>query len=175
MYRVSTKKVALNGLMMALVFLATRFTSIPGPVGYFNIGDVVIMIAAVLLGKNSGFLAGSVGSALADLYSGYGIFAPVTFVVKGLEGYITGMIASPREGKKPGEFVKIAAVVSGAVMMIAGYFFAELYILSIFDKTFGYAAAIKDLVPNLVQGGVSTVIGYILSTLLDRSNIRRYI
>lgn len=78
----------INGLMIALVFVVTRFTSIPTPVGYFNIGDVAIMVTAVLLGKNSGFAAGAIGSAIADISSGYYIFAPVTFIIKGLEGYV---------------------------------------------------------------------------------------
>ncbi len=99
MDKISTKKIVLNGVMVALVFLTTIFTRIPGPVppGYINFGDTVIIIAAILLGKNSGFIVGAFGPALADAIAPGGmIFAPVTFIVKGLEGYLVGKIAESR-------------------------------------------------------------------------------
>lgn len=178
MNKVSTKKIVLNGLMIALVFLTTYFTRIPGPIppGYLNFGDVVIMVAAILLGRNSGFLVGSIGSAIADIASPGGlIFAPVTFIVKGLEGYITGIIADSARGRKSSEKLKIAAVVIGAVVMVIGYFAAELYVLKFFDNTFGYTYAIGELPLNLVQGGISAAVGYVLSTVLIRSNVQKYI
>jgi len=61
-------------------------------VGPFNLGDSVIIIAAVLLGRKSGFLAGAIGSSVADIAMGYQHFAPVTFVVKGFEGFVAGLV-----------------------------------------------------------------------------------
>jgi ECF transporter S component (folate family) len=176
MNKVSTKKLVLNGLMIALVFVVTKFTSFPTFVGYFNVGDVAIMVTAVLLGRESGFIAGAVGSSLADILSGYAIFAPITFVVKGLEGFIVGSIAYPKTSKTPSEVIRIIAVIAGALMMIGGYFVAEMYVMNLYTSGFGYAAAIKDLVStNLAQGGVSALIGYILTTIIERSNIRRHV
>jgi uncharacterized membrane protein len=212
MNKISTKKIILNGVMIALVFLATIFTRIPGPIppGYINFGDTVIIVAAILLGKNSGFIAGAFGSALADaIVPGGIIFAPVTFIVKGLEGYLVGRITggmhdafkkenagiNTDEGKsriseetgktaldknllycgvsKKYEKRKITAIVAGMVVMVAGYFAAELSILKLFDPTFGYAAAISELPFNLIQGGVSSVLGYLLSTLLQKAGVER--
>lgn len=170
MNTISTRKTILSALMIALVFLATRFTTIPLAVGYFNIGDVAIMTAAILLGKYSGFLAGSIGSCLADIASGYMIYAPITFVVKGIEGFIAGLLAAPGEGHRQGDVQRVVAVVAAAIVMVAGYFFAELYVLKLVDNTFGYAAAIKNVVPNLIQGGISSVVAYLLSTVLLRVN-----
>lgn len=175
MNNAGTKKIVANGLMIALVFLATYFTRIPGPIppGYINFGDVVIMLAAVLLGKNSGFVAGSIGSAIADLAAGAPIFAPITFIVKGLEGYIVGSAAFSAENDTTGEVRRIAAMIAGAAVMVAGYFLAEWLILSIFDKTFGYVAAITELPLNLVQGGVSAAVGYVLSAVLIRAGMQK--
>ena len=56
------KKLIMNGLMIALVFLATYFTRIPTmilPGGYFNLGDAVIILAAFLLGPTGGSIAGA--------------------------------------------------------------------------------------------------------------------
>ena len=175
MNSVSTKKLVLNGLMIALVFLTTYFTRIPGPIypGYINFGDILIMVAAILLGRGTGLASGAIGSAIADIAAGGMIFAPITFVVKGLEGYIAGVIADSAEKNAHGEARRLAAVVISAAVMVAGYFIAEWLLLPFVDKTFGYTAAIAELVPNLVQGGVSAVAAYVLVSLLDRVGVRK--
>ncbi|AEV69428.1 ECF transporter S component [Acetivibrio clariflavus] len=165
-----TKTIILNGLMIALVLLVTMFTKIPGPLGYFNIGDTAIIIAAVMLGRRSGFIAGAFGSALADILLGVPYFAPITFVVKGLEGFIIGHIIYAAGDKKRinSEIIRIFAIVVGCIVMVAGYFFSEIYILRLFSTEYGYAKALSELPYNLVQGGISAIIGYGLSTSLSR-------
>ena len=176
MEKVKTKRIVMDGLMIALVFLVTFFTKIPGPVGPFNIGDAVIMVTAIILGRNSGMVAGALGSAAADIAMGYTMFSPFTLVVKGLEGYITGTIAYRGGNEKAGNARIIIGVIAGAVVMIAGYFFSELLILPVFDKSFGLAMAINDLVSvNLIQGGVSAVAGYLFSTLLIKANVGKLV
>ena len=186
----SVKKLVLNGLMIALVFLTTYFTRIPTPLpgGYFNLGDAVIMLAAVLLGPLGGLIAGAIGSSLADLAAGALLFAPITFVVKGLEGFVVGLLASKywhtiqnqqaKEQRKSGASVHyrlIFALVVGAVIMVTGYFAAAAFVLGFFDSTFGWAAAVTELLPNFIQGGLSAVLGYILILLLSNINIDKYI
>lgn len=175
MNKISTKKIALNGLMIALVFLGTYLTRIPGPVppGYINFGDAIIMIAAILLGRNTGLVAGSIGSAIADIVSGGMIFAPFTFIIKGVEGFVIGLIVTNAGEDRKGEALKIIAVIIGSGIMVAGYFFAELTALQIFDKTFGYTAAITELPLNLIQGGISIIIGYALTSVLTRAGIKK--
>lgn len=175
MNSISTKKLALNGVMIAVVFLTTYFTKIPGPVGPFNIGDAAIMLTAVLLGRNSGFLSGAIGSAIADIAMGYGIFAPFTFIVKGIEGYVVGVLASKNAEGKTSEAMRIVAIATGAIIMISGYFLAETFLLRFIDPAFGLAKALEDLPFNLVQGGVSAVIGYVVSILLIKANVYRFI
>lgn len=176
MEKFNVRWIVTSGLMIALVFLVTFTTKIPGPVGPFNIGDAVIMVSAILLGKNCGLAAGAVGSAIADIAMGYAFFSPITLVVKGLEGYITGTIAHYGKGNNTGEVVRIIGVVTGAIVMIAGYFLAELFVLPVFNKDFGLTMAVKDLVStNLIQGGVSAAAGYVLSTILIKANIMKHI
>lgn len=179
MKKINTKQIVLSGLMIALVFLGTYLTRIPTPLpgGYFNMGDAVIMVAAIVVGRTAGLAAGAIGSFIADMVAyGFLPFAPITFVVKGLEGLIIGLIASSGiSGRGQGQRRMVLAVIVGAVIMVAGYFAAEAYVLSIFNKDFGIAAAVSELVPNLIQGGLSAVVGYALSTLLLRLNIRKYI
>jgi len=179
MKKITTKKIVLTGLMIALVFLVTflPFLRIPSPIkgGYYNIGDSVVMIAAILLGRNFGFAAGAIGSALADIAVGGVIFAPITFVVKGIEGYVVGMISNDKSGKTRSSIWLITAVIVGAAIMVAGYFIAESTILGLVDKTIGLTSAIAELPGNAVQGALSAVIGYTLSVILIKAGIRKTI
>jgi len=169
------KKLIMNGLMIALVFLATYFTRIPTmilPGGYFNLGDAVIIFASVLLGPAGGLIAGAVGSALADVAAAALIFAPVTLVVKGAEGLLAGLLAGKlrRSGTlEHGRLILSSA--AGATVMIAGYFLAEAFLLGIFDEAFGLAAAIAELLPNSLQGIFSAILGYILVLVFSKTNL----
>jgi len=175
--RMSTRKIAFNGLMIALVFLATRFISFPGPIppGYINLGDSMIMLTAILLGSTSAMTAGAIGSALADIAYGAYIFSPITFIVKGLEGLIIALLYHKLLKKLDNRFKMAAAMIAGAIIMVAGYFFSELYILKLFDNTFGWAAASAEFPLNLVQGGISCIVGYLLAFVLQRIKFDRYL
>jgi len=182
MVRLRTKKMILNGLMIALVFIATKFTAIQGPIppGFVNLGDAVIIIAAILFGGRTGMLAGAFGSALADLASFAYIYIPVTFIVKGLEGLVIGIVASKINGstnlKENRNFlIGLIASIIGAFIMIAGYFVAEAYILGFIDKKLGFTAAVTNLPFNIVQGVASVAVGYSLTLLLIKLNIKKYL
>ncbi len=177
----SVKRLVLNSLFVALVFLATYFTRVPTPLpgGYFNLGDTVIMVAAVFMGPVGGMLAGAAGSALADATAGAFLFVPVTFVVKGIEGLIVGLLATKLRKKGtsrlPFHFSFILVVAVGAIIMVAGYFFAETFLLGLFDEAFGLTAAVAELLPNSVQGALSALLGYILILLLSKANFDKLI
>ncbi len=175
--KISTRKIVLTALMIALVFIITYlpFLHIPSPVppGYFNIGDAAIMIAAILLGRKSGLAAGAIGAALADLAYGAFIFVPITFVVKGIEGYIVGAIAHQRADRDPNYFRRIIAVAAGALIIVAGYFILELTFYRMIDNSLAVAAIISEVPGNLVQCGVSAVVAYIFAAILDRTNVMK--
>ena len=173
MKRMSTRELTLVAVMIAMVFVVTRFAGITLAFGYFNLGDSIVMVTAIVLGKRCGLLAGAFGSALSDLLTpGYVIFAPVTFVVKGLEGYVVAYLSERKNINA--EAAKIIAVVVGSLIMIAGYFIGETFLLSLIDKTYGYSYAINELRTNIVQGGICSVLGYAISTILIKADVKKY-
>lgn len=95
-----TLLLARSAIMAALVAVATFIVQIPNPAtkGYFNIGDIMIFVSALTFGPIVGGFAGSVGSAISDVAGGYGYFAPFTFVIKGVEGIIAGLISNRSSG-----------------------------------------------------------------------------
>ena len=161
--------------MIALVFLTTYFTRIPTmvlPGGYFNLGDAVIILSAAMLGPAGGLAAGAVGSALADIAAGALLFAPITFIVKGLEGLLIGMLTPSLRKTGTLEHGRlILSIIAGAAVMVIGYFLAEAFLLGIFDEVFGLTAAVAELLPNSLQGIFCAVIGYILILVFNKTQL----
>ena len=75
------KTICYNALFMALTFVVTRFIQIPIPLGYFNVGNTIILIACIMLPSPSGIIIGGIGSALADLTS-YPAYTIPTLIIK---------------------------------------------------------------------------------------------
>lgn len=67
----STKTLALTGVATALVFVLTKFVSIPIPSALgktaIHVGNAMCLLSALLLGSVPGALAAGIGSALVDL------------------------------------------------------------------------------------------------------------
>lgn len=79
--KITTKDLSLTAVFMALIFAVTRFIQIPIPLGYFNVGNTVIMIACLLIPSPYGIIAASLGSALADLTS-FPAYTLPTLIIK---------------------------------------------------------------------------------------------
>ena len=81
----NTKNLVFAALLAAVTCVATLVIHIPSPLnGYINLGDCFVLLSGWLLGPVYGFLAAGIGSGLADLFLGYAVYAPATFVIKGL-------------------------------------------------------------------------------------------
>lgn len=91
-----TKELCIHGLLIALVAVCTMVFQIPvsATQGYVHLGDSMILLVGVFFGARYGMVAGGIGSALADVLSGYSHWAPFTLIIKGLMGWLIGKIAS---------------------------------------------------------------------------------
>jgi len=140
-YSNTTLFVALTAVFTALTAVVTLTIRIPFPAtaGYFNLGDALVMLSGILIGPIGGFIAGGLGSALADLV-GYPHFAPVTLIVKGCEGLIVGLFSHSGRARRIG-VRDVAGLVLGAAAMLLGYLSAETLIC-------GFEAALSELVSS---------------------------
>ncbi|MCR5790680.1 MAG: ECF transporter S component, partial [Lachnospiraceae bacterium] len=85
MQNVSAFRLTRAALMMALTTIATMILQVPIPAaGYVNLGDCFVLLCGIFLGPVYGGLAAGLGAGLADLLSGFVIYAPATFIIKGL-------------------------------------------------------------------------------------------
>lgn len=156
----SILKLALGGMMAALVFVATYFFQIPISItqGYIHLGDGFILLGAALLGW-AAVPAAAIGSMLADLLAGYTLYCLPTFIIKGAVAAVAVMGA---RGKKP-YWLTLAFLVLAELVMVGGYFLVEWLVLG-----YGLPAAAGAIVPNLLQGASGVVIGGVLIPLLRR-------
>ncbi|WP_083189871.1 ECF transporter S component [Orenia metallireducens] len=163
----STKHLALGGLLIALVAVATMSIKVPMPAtgGYIHPGDSIIYLVAILFGGKYALLAGGIGSALADMLSGYGQWAVPTLIIKGIEGYIIAKIASRKLTDIKLRVRDIIAVLVGALWMVGGYYLAE----AIMVKSF--IVPVANISWNLTQALGGAVIAIPLIFALLKTNI----
>lgn len=158
---VDLKTLIRYAVLMALTTVMTMVIHIPtiGTNGYLNLGDMVVFMAALTLGRKGGLIVGGVGSAMADLLLGYTHYVPITLIVKGLEGYIAGRILETDLGRsKP-----IIATTIGGVFMALGYFAFEIFMYG--------KGAVASIPGNIAQGLLGAVTSVILYASLKRTKI----
>ena len=148
-----------SGVFAALVAVATVFVQIPNPPtrGYINFGDIMIFVSALTFGPVVGGFAGSIGSSIADIASGFAYFAPFTFVIKGVEGALAGLISNRKSIRRD-----IIAVVFAGAEMVTGYFLAEFFPLQ-----FGWAA-LTEVPGNISQILVGALVGVPTAIIIRR-------
>lgn len=168
----STKELCMQGLLVALVTISTMIFQIPvsATQGYIHLGDSMILLIGVFFGARYGMVAGGVGSALADLLSGYAHWALFTLIIKGIMGYLIGKIASFSEkNQKFFTTRNMLASVSGIIWMVFGYFIAGGILKS------SFAVAAVSIPENLVQGFAGLAIFIVVGIAFHRAKIYKFV
>ena len=160
-----TLKLVMAALLAAMTCVATMVIKIPltATGGYINLGDCIVLLSGILLGPLYGGLAAGIGSALADLFSGYVAFLPATFLIKGFMAVIVGLLV-----KNLSKNNAVKTAIAGALaecFMIAGYFFFEAVVMG-----FGLGAA-ASIPGNAIQGIVGLILAMLLVSVLKTCNL----
>lgn len=95
----AAKSVAVNALCAALVCISTMVIQIPIPLGYMHLGNACILLVGALFGPVTGLFAGGIGSAMADLLTGYTQWVIPTLLIKSVMGFVIGYLAWGSEKK----------------------------------------------------------------------------
>lgn len=170
----STRQLVLTAVFAALTAVATLAIQIPTPStnGYFNVGDGIILTASAVLGGLPAMLAGGIGSALADVITGYSHWAIPTLIIKSAEGLIAGLIFSlirkQIKGKALAAVLGILAMSLSTLFMVAGYFFASWAMQ-------GYGYAVLSVVPNLIQAAAGVALAALLIYAADIERLINFI
>lgn len=142
----------ITAMAIALTYVFTAFINVRLPIaangGLIHLGNVPLFLMALLFGRKTGMLAGGIGMGLFDLLSGWTSWAPFTFVIVGLMGYVVGRI-----GEKHSEYVwKVFSLVIACVIKIVGYYIAEIILYG------NLIAPLSSIPGNIVQVAVASAV-----------------
>lgn len=170
--KMTTKELCIQGLLTALVTVCTMVFQIPvsATQGYIHLGDSMILLIGVFFGWKYGMVAGGVGSALADLLSGYAHWVPFTLVIKGVMGLLIGLV-SDFAGKHEKFFTmrNFAATAAGILWMVFGYFIGGAILKS------SFAVAATSIPENLVQGVAGAIIFFVVGTAFYKAKVYKFV
>lgn len=159
------QRIVTSALIAALVCVATMLIRIPSPMkGYINLGDGMVLVSGWLLSPGYGFLAAALGSALADVFAGYIIYAPATFLIKGAMALVAAAFVSSKKKDRKRLVLQLIGGVLAEIVMMLGYFAFE-WIL------YGFAAAALNLPANLTQAVAGLIVGVVAVKLLERMEV----
>ena len=161
----TTKKIVFAAMLAALACVATMVIKIPSPLnGYINLGDCVVLLAGWMLSPLYGFMAAGLGSALADIFSGYASYAPATFIIKGLMALIAFYGFKILHNKIGSLTSRIITGAVAEVVMVMGYFVFEGFL-------YGFVPSAVNIPANSVQGVAGLILGCLLVKIFEKSKI----
>lgn len=182
-------KLCVTGMFTALICVATMVIQIPAPiVGFLNLGDCFVLVAAWILGPWYGFVAGGIGSALADLLTGFAQYIPATLIIKGLMAVAAALLVhaffKKSDAVRPKAQQDVAQqrrtggksrlpgfVVSGLaaeMIMVWGYYLFEAVILQ-----YGWIPTLANIPSNCVQGVFGLVLGVVLIQVIVKTGVMK--
>lgn len=156
-----------TALFIAIVFIGVFVIKIPGPFGYTHIGDSMIFLSVLMLGGRRGAVAGGIGAAIADLVSGYAIWAAPTFICKAAMAALMGaMIKNHAFGLK-GRKLWIVSAAAGGILQGIGYLIFWYFM-------FGKAAAIAAISGLTFQAVSGIIIAFAISETLQKTALKKH-
>lgn len=143
----------LAALLAAMTTVATMLIQIPTPTkGYVNLGDSIVNIAAWILGPAFGAAAAGIGSAMADVISGYMVYAPATLIIKAGMAVASYFVFTGLSKKFASLPARIVAAVSAEIIMTVGYLLFEAVMYG------SLVTAMAGMPGNIVQGAMGAAV-----------------
>lgn len=158
----TTRRLCLTALMAAVIYVFTAYIHVPSHTGYTHVGDGFLYLAAAILPAPFAAAAGAIGEGLADLLSGFGIWAPGTVIIKALTAFCfsnqTQKIVSRRN---------ICGMIPALILCAGGYYLYEALI------TGNFTAPALGIPGYLTQVILSGAVFLLLGHALDRVEMKK--
>lgn len=156
------RRLCQSALFAAVIFVFTAYLHVPSFNGYTHMGDAFLYLAASLLPTGYAAGAGVVGAGLADLLSGYAMWAPATLVIK-------AATACCFTAKAPTFLCRrnFIALVPAFLLCAGGYYLYECAL------TGNFVAPLAGIPGYVVQVVVSSLVYLLLGRGMDRAGLKR--
>ncbi|MFT9493519.1 ECF transporter S component [Anaerosolibacter sp.] len=164
-----TKDIVISGLLISMVFVATKFINIRLPIsvngGLIHLGNTMLFLAAIVFGKRKGAIAGACGMGLFDVVSGWMAWAPFTFVIRGIMGYIIGSIAYTKDRNGNSFLWNLVGIILSGIFMISGYYITEGILYG------NWISPITSIPGNITQLVVGAILGLPIAAAMKKTNM----
>lgn len=105
-------------LFAAISYISLMLFFFPFGQMYIHFGNLVVVVASLLVGGWQGGLAGSIGMGLYDLLNGHADSSPKTFLLKFLIGFTVGLVFNFFKTRK--KYPAVTLFISGITALILG-------------------------------------------------------
>ena len=145
-----------------MVFVVTAYLHIPTYNGYVHCGDGLIFIAACILPMPYSIVVGVSGAMLADLLTGFAIWAPGSMVIKGLLAILFSCRSNKIITRR-----NLVMLLPAALISAAGYYLYEALIVD------SFIASLSGIPGSLVQAAASSIVYVIMGVAMDKYDIKK--
>ena len=152
----------LTGIFSALVFVITAYLHIPTYNGYVHCGDAFIFLAACILPTPYAVAVGVLGAMLADVLTGFAIWAPGSMIIKGVLALLFTCKASKIITRR-----NLLMLLPAALISALGYYLYEALIIG------SFVASLVGIPASFVQATASSAVFAAIATAMDRYDVKR--
>ena len=154
--------ICLCGIFSALVFIVTAYLHIPIHNGYIHFGDGFIFLAACLLPMPYSLCVGATGAALADVLTGFAIWAPGSMIIKAFSALLFTC-----KGSKIITVRNCLILIPAAVISTTGYYLYEALI------TGNFISPLASIPGSIIQAIASSSVFIVAGLTMDRLGIKK--
>jgi len=147
------------GLFAAMTTLLTATLHIPIGNGYIHCGDAVIYLSAAMLPMPYAVGASAIGGMMADIISGYPMYAIPTFIIKALLALTFSLIGGERKFCAR----RVVGLVACGLVTAIGYWIAEAVLYGSWIAQF-----VATVPASLIQAAGSAVVYAVVAMSMER-------
>lgn len=162
MSSVRTRRLCQSAVFAALIFVFTAYLHVPSFNGYTHIGDGFLYLAASVLPMGYAAAAGAIGAGLADVFTGYSIWAPATLLIKAATACCFTAQAPTFLCRR-----NFIALLPALALCAGGYYLYECAI------TGNFVAPLAGLPGYFIQVALSSLVYVLLGRGMDRAGLKR--
>ena len=162
MKNTAARRICLAALFAASIYVFTAYIHVPSHTGYTHFGDAFLYLAAGVLPAPYAAAAGAIGAGLADLLSGYGIWAPGTVIIKALTAFCFTSKKETIVNRR-----NLLGIVPALVLCVGGYYLYEAII------TANFITPALGIPGYLTQVALSAIVYALLGHALDRAGLKK--
>jgi uncharacterized membrane protein len=134
-----------SSIIFVFTYIGVQIPAFGAFGGLTHMGTLLSFVISIKYGKYYGSISGALGMTLFDLLSPWTAYAPATFIIRLISGYIFGLLAESSEGQGKSIIKNFISLILGGLTIVIGYFVFESIFLNL-----GWAA-LRSIPGNILQ------------------------